>query len=233
MPGVAGGGGHLEHVLLEAATRLVHREGGEPLHLGLGGDHRDAQALVLLGGAGGHLGGAHGVAVVGQHDDLLGAAPGHRGEQLAGGRAAARPAVDDDRAGLLEERAQPGAGGDRDHPASGAVTDPAARGLDLLGEVGDPDPVRAAGADAGLDGGADVVHVDVHVEQPLAPDHDQRVAERGELGAQRRDPVVVGVEEVHHLVRRAVLGQVARCGSGTGMWWVPSGAVDRASAGGR
>ena len=54
---------------------------------------------------------------------------------------------------------------------------------DLLGEVGDPDPVRAAGGDPGLDGGADVVDVDVDVPQPVAADHHERVAEPGERPA--------------------------------------------------
>ena len=77
-------------------------------------------------------------------------------------------------------------------------------GRDLLGEVGDPDPVRAAGLDPGLDGGADVVDVHVDVPQALVADHDQGVPERAERGAQGRDPLLVGVEEVHHLVGRAV-----------------------------
>ena len=73
--------------------------------------------------------------------------------------------------------------------------------------MGDPHPVRAAGLDAGLDGRADVVDVHVHVPQPLAADHDERVAERGEGVAQCGDAVVVGVEEVHHLVGGSVLGE--------------------------
>ena len=64
---------------------------------------------------------------------------------------------------------------------------PAARlaGGDLLGEVGDPHPVRPAGLDPGLDGGADVVDVDVDVPEPLAADDDEGVAEPGEGAAQR------------------------------------------------
>ena len=80
-----------------------------------------------------------------------------------------------------------------------------ARGGDLLGEVRDPDPVRAAGLDAGLDRGAHVVDVHVHVPQPVAADDDERVAERGRApSCSAGMPVVVGVEEVHHLVGRAV-----------------------------
>ncbi len=78
----------------------------------------------------------------------------------------------------------------------------------LLGEVGDPDPVGAAGLDPGLDRGAHVVDVHVDVPQAAAADHDERVAERGQRLLQVGDPGVLGVEEVHHLVRRAVGGQV-------------------------
>ena len=56
-----------------------------------------------------------------------------------------------------------------------------------VAEVGDPDAVRPARLDAGLDGGADVVDVDVDVPGRLAADDDQRVAERGERRAQRGD----------------------------------------------
>ena len=102
-------------------------------------------------------------------------------EQLPGRGPVARAAVDHDRAGLLEQRRQPGAGGHRDDAAAGPGCGGSAGCrplLDLLGEVGDPDPVRTAGGDAGLDRGADVVDVDVDVPQALAADHDQRVAER-------------------------------------------------------
>ena len=45
------------------------------------------------------------------------------------------------------------------------------------------DPARCAGADAGLDRGADVVDVHVDVPQPLAAHDDQRVAEGGRAPA--------------------------------------------------
>ena len=51
---------------------------------------------------------------------------------------------------------------------------------DLLGEVGDPDPVRAPGRDAGLDRRADVVDVHVDVPEAVAADHDERVAQAGQ-----------------------------------------------------
>ena len=80
---------------------------------------------------------------------------------------------------LAEQRGQAGPGGDRHDPAARRARSARSRGgLDLLGEVGDPDPVRAAGGDAGLDRSTDVVDVDVDVPQPLAADDDQGVAER-------------------------------------------------------
>ena len=124
---------------------------------------------------------------------------------MPGGGPAAGRALDHDRAGVAEEPGEAGAGGDRDDPAAGRAASARLRGgLDLLGEVGDPDPVRPAGGDAGLDRGADVVDVDVDVPQPLAADHDERVAERRQVALERSTAAgVVGVEEVHHLVRRA------------------------------
>ena len=101
-------------------------------------------------------------------------------EQHPGRGPVARAALDHDRAGVAEQPGQAGPGRDRDDPAAGAGLGAARGGGDLLGEVGDPDPVRPAGRDAGLDRGADVVDVDVDVPQPLAADHDQGVAERRE-----------------------------------------------------
>ncbi len=73
----------------------------------------------------------------------------------------------------------------------------------------DPDPVRPPGGDAGLDGGADVVDVDVHVPQPLATHHHQRVAEACQGGPQPADGLSVSVEQIHHLVGGAALDEVA------------------------
>ncbi len=118
--------------------------------------------------------------------------------------------VEDLGACLGEQLGQAGTGGHH-HQLAAAPLGPLLPGArDLLGEVGDLDPAWCAGADAGLDGGADVVDVDVHVPQPLATDDDQRVAQRSELLAQVRDGLVVGLEEVHHLVRRPLLAQVTR-----------------------
>ena len=79
---------------------------------------------------------------------------------------------------------------------------------DLLGEVGDPHAVGATGGDPGLDRRADVVDVDMDVPQSLTADDHQRVAERGERAPEAGDRVVLGVEQVHHLVRRPVRVEV-------------------------
>ena len=83
---------------------------------------------------------------------------------------------------------------------------------DLLGEVGDPDPVGAPGGDARLDRGTDVIDVHVHVPEAVTADDHEAVAQWGELLAQHSDRFVLqlggDVEEVHHLVARTVLGEV-------------------------
>ena len=188
--GVPGGRGHLHDVLLEGAARLVHGEGGEALHLRVGGDHRDPH-----------------VAVSSRAVRAAASAAAIESRSLGSTITSAAPApviasriwpVDGRRPG--PPRHDGGAGLARTAPPSPAPAATAttarpvrataprrADALDLLGEVGDPDPVRPAGLDAGLDGGADVVDVHVDVPQAVAADHDERVAERGQRVAQRRD----------------------------------------------
>ena len=91
---------------------------------------------------------------------------------------------------------------------------------DLVGEVGDGDPVRTAGGQAGLDRGAHVVDVHVDVPQPVAADHDERVAEAVERGAQsaapaRRRPPAGTSPRTPGRPRR---GRRRRA-VGTGTWW--------------
>ena len=185
--GVAGGRGHLADVGVEGAAGLVHRDGGQALDLRLGRDHLDGDVVLGLGRAGGDLGGAHGVAVVGQHDDLGRAAAGDRLEELAGRGPLARPAGHDDGARRLEERGQPGPGGHGDDLATGAGGGPvpAACSATCSAKWVTRIAVGAAGGDAGLDRRADVVDVDVDVPQAVAADHHEAVAERGE---RRRRP---------------------------------------------
>ena len=71
---------------------------------------------------------------------------------------------------------------------------------DLLEEVGDADLLGAAGVERGLDGGADVVGVDVAVPDPVAAHHDDGVADAGPHVLERRDGLVGRLEEVHDLV---------------------------------
>lgn len=87
-------------------------------------------------------------------------------------------------------------------------------------EVGDPDPVRPAGLDPGLHRRTRVVDMDVDVPEPVPADHDERVTEPVEPGAQPVDRAVPGLQQIDHLeggavlrsARRAVLGR----GSGHG-----------------
>ena len=86
--------------------------------------------------------------------------------------------------------ARPGAAA-RGHDRRPAVAGLASRAAALLGEVGDPDPVRAAGLDTGLDGRADVVDVDVHVPQAVAAHDHERVAEPASTRSQHRAAALV------------------------------------------
>ena len=204
-----GGRRHLEHVGVERAGGLVDRERGEALDLRLGGDHRDPDGVVLLRGAGGDLGGADGVGVVGQDHDLGSAGADDGLEEHAGRGSPTGCALDHDRAGVAEQPGEAWAGGHRHDPAAGPFLGALRGRLDLLGEVGDADPVGSAGGEAGLDRGPDVVDVDMDVPQPLTADHHEGVAERRQVALEPLDRRrVVAVEEIHHLVRRAALGQV-------------------------
>ena len=70
---------------------------------------------------------------------------------------------------------------------------------DLLEEVGDADVGGTTRDDAGLDGAADVVGVHVAVPQAVAPDDDDRVAERGPRVLERVDAVVVAYNSARTL----------------------------------
>ena len=145
------------------------------------------------------LGNAEAVRVVGQHDDV--AAPGspHPRKHLAGRGAAPRTTVHDCGTGGLEQLPEPvpghhghdaaALGGQRGRPGEGGVA-----------EVRHPDAVRTSGLDAGLDGGADVVDVNVDVPGGLTTDDDQRVTEHCQRRAQLGDRRLRRVEEVHDLV---------------------------------
>ena len=201
-----------------------------PLHLGAGGDHHDLDAALAPPRAGSRLGGADRVAVVGQHDDLLraGGLDRRRGSGRCWAAAPGRPRGPR-RPASREQVDQTRAGRDGHQLAAAALAALLAGSGDLLGEVGDLDPARATGLDAGLDRGADVVDVDVDVPEALAADHDQRVAERRQRLAQRRDRVVVGVEQVHHLVRRPALGEVTGRELATGIAGLPTCGAGRSS----
>ena len=96
--------------------------------------------------------------------------------------------------------ASPAGRRDRDHGAP-VRRGAAGRPRRLVGEPGHRDPVRPAGLDAGLDRGADVVDVHVHVPPALAgADHHERVAQPGQLLPQPATAGRRAVEQVLHLV---------------------------------
>ncbi len=205
VPGRDRGPGHRDDVGVHRPGGVEHREGGQGLHRGAGRHDVGVDA-----GAGrrldGDLGGHEGVAVTREQHD--GGRPGrlHGLEQLAGRRSAPGTGGDDDRAGLAQQRADAGPGRAGDDGQRGRLV----AGPDLGGEVGDPDPLGATRGDAGLDGGARVVDVHVHVPQVGSADDEQRVTQAVEGAGERVDGVVAGVgEQVHHLVGRAVAVRLA------------------------
>ena len=90
---------------------------------------------------------------------------------------------------------------------AGTLADPTLL-FDLLHQVGDPDGPGAAGVQAGLDGRADLVGVDVAVPQPVAADHHDGVAEAGPHLLEGGDGLVGCLQEVHHLVTQAGQGGI-------------------------
>ena len=74
--------------------------------------------------------------------------------------------------------------------------------LDLLPQVGHPDAAGPAGLEGRLDGGADVVGVDVAVPQAFAAHHDDRVAQTRPHLPERRQGLVGRFQQVHDLVAR-------------------------------
>ncbi len=113
--------------------------------------------------------------------------------------------------------------------------------LDLFGQVGDPDLARTPGVEGRFNRGADVVGVDVAIPQPVPADDDDRVPETGPHVLEGRDELVLGREEVHHLVARrrpaAVLRPAdAAAAAGTGpaeTSWATSSGNSSASGIGR
>ena len=141
------------------------------------------------------------VLVVREHDHAVGRARLDRLEDLRGRRVHRLTAGDHALHAEAREQAPDAVadtdrddrGGDRRGSTAAPVRSATHLGLahpaflfDLLHEVGDADRVRAAGVDAGLDRGADVVRVHVAVPDAVAADDDDRVADRGPRLAERR-----------------------------------------------
>ena len=173
------------HVGVEGAPGLVHRDRGQPLHLRLGGDDLDRRRRARASAVRAAISAARTVSPslgstttsAAPHETIASSSWPVEGRRPG-------PAGDDDRARGLEEGRQPGPGRDARPPATRAGRGPPPAGGDLVGEVRDPDAVRAPGGDPGLDGGADVVDVHVDVPQAVAAHHDQAVPEAGERLAQ-------------------------------------------------
>ena len=212
---VAGGVGHGRGVALEPGLGVVGEEGGEALAHTPGRHDGDGLGRLRV-----HLlGHRDDVLVVGEDHDLVGGARLDRGQEISRrrvhGLATRDHALD---AEAVEDPLDAVAHGDGDHgggdglggvrglldgPAAGnAIQDPSllVEALDLLEEVGDADLLRPTGVDGGLDGGPDVVGVDVAVPDAVATDHDDGIPDAGPHVLERRDRLVGCLEEVHHLV---------------------------------
>ena len=210
--------GHVQDVLVEGAAGLVHGDRGQALDLRDARDDRDADLSAPRR--------------CGRRSRRPGPSRGRwaarrprrrRSRSIASssmpvqGRRPGPPGTTTAPASLEQLRSpSPAATATIRRPARGRRAAPG-RPVDLLGEVGDPDPVRAAGDDPGLDRGTDVVDVDVDVPQALAADHDERVAERGQrllagrgCGRRRRrggtSPRTPARPRVRSLVRRPAPG---------------------------
>ena len=71
---------------------------------------------------------------------------------------------------------------------------------DLFGQVRHADLTRSSGVERGFHGGPDVVGVDVAVVEAVATDDDDGVTDARPHLSKGVHLVVLGVEEVHHLV---------------------------------
>ena len=179
----AGRLGHAGGVGVEVGLGVVGQKRGEALADAPGGHDRDRLGRLAVD----LLGHRDDVLVVRQDHDPIGGAGLDRGEQV-GGRRVHRLAAGDHplHAEAVEDPPDAVADGHGDHRGgrrlggvrrlveAGAAGDPLddpallLELLDLLEQVGDPDLLGAAGVDGRLDGGADVVGVDVAVPDAVA-----------------------------------------------------------------
>ncbi|GAA3217452.1 hypothetical protein GCM10020256_20540 [Streptomyces thermocoprophilus] len=205
--GVAGGArgrGHRDDVLVEAAVRLVHGERGDALHRGTGRDEGDPDALGtgLLGRRGGRV---PQLGVVGQQHDLARVGASYGLHQLPSGGRLPGASEDGGGARLAVQRGQALAGHHGHDGPLDALADGAC-GVGVPGaEVRDADPVRPSRLDAGLDGGARVVDVDVHVPQTVAAHDHQGVPQGVQALPQPCHGGVLGLQQVDHFERGSAL----------------------------
>ena len=190
----------------------MHRDRGQHLHRRR--RHHDHHVVAgVLGLRSGGLGGA-GCAGFGQHRDMPGAGGGKDREQVgngAGGRRGESPFA-------AAQLRHAGSAGQNEHGMVGAVPVMVHRPIrDLVGEAHDGDAMWPSSPRSGVDRGADVGAVHVHIPQrgdPIAgsaggrtvpvgagTDHRHAVAQGGEFSAQPAHFGVTGpVQQVHHFV---------------------------------
>ena len=150
--GVPGRGGHLHDVLLERAPGLVHGEGGQPLHLGVGGDHRDPDPARSRGRCGQRprrRRWCRGRWAARSPRRRRRASPPRGSRRWTGGDPGRRGRPSRRPARTARPARRPPRPPPRVRPC--AACRPASLAVGLLGEVGDPHPVRPAGLDARLD----------------------------------------------------------------------------------
>ena len=209
VPGAARGAVIVHDVAVERAAGLVHRERRDPLHLRPRRDHHDLDALAprascAAASATPTESGSLGSTITSCARRRL-----DRLEDLAGARPPARAAVDHDGAGLAEQLVQARPGGD-DHQraAVGARARlPRARSscsAKWVTSIRRGAPARMPASTAAPTSST----CTWTFHSPSPPTTTSESPSGPSSCAQRRDGVVVGVEQVHHLVRRPALGQV-------------------------
>ena len=224
---VDGRAGHGGHVGRRVRRGIVGQEGGEALDHGARGHHPHglvAQGVDLFG----HRAD---VPVVGQDDHLVRGHGLDRLDQIGGGRVhglathheVVHPEGPEDAPDPLSGDHGDDAGGRRRASTLDAGPRPRRPGtlahpallLELLVEVGHPDTRRPAGVHPRLDGGADVVGVDVAVPQAIPAYDDDGVADARPDLLEVLHGVVGGMQEVHHLVAQ-VADRAGVAGPGVG-----------------
>ena len=222
VPGAPGGGRHVHDVGVEVArpgswTAIA----AIPWTWARVGTRPPSGRRLLLLAAAAAWAARHRVGVVGQHDHLL--RPRLRWiavEDLTGARPPTGPALDHHGAGLC------GTAPPAPDPAPPRPPRPVRRALGAAGRAPGPSarrsgsPGSAAGRPASMPASTAPPTSSTCTwtfHRPSPPTTTSESPSGCRRGPQGRDPLVVGVEEVHHLVGRAVLGEVAGRAGGCGI----------------